>query len=139
MMSGSDAAGEIRSVAALIDREIKAMETGDPGAALALLHDEAVFLPPNQAPKDGEALRQWLGKFIQRFDVQWLNFEHRETVVTGEFAFHRYDYTWKVTPKDGGESSFSHGKGIHVLKRTAEGDWKIYYEIWNSSPAPFSD
>ena len=127
---------ERQEVASVVDREVAAAERGDIQAYVGLLDDEAVFLPPNQAPKDGVDLRQWLGDFLQDFAVEWLSFTHHETEVSGDLAYHTYSYAWKVTSKAGGEPILEHGKGLHLLRRDSRGTWLILREIWNSSPAP---
>ncbi len=125
-----------QKVIAVADEEAAAIETGDARRYLALLADDALFMPPNSLAKQGEELREWLRDFVERFRVQYLRFTHDETVVEGSLAYHRFIYGWIVTPKAGGETLTGHGKGLHILRRQPDGGWKIAREIWNTIPAP---
>jgi ketosteroid isomerase-like protein len=57
-------------------------------------------------------------------------------VADGSLGFHTYEYVWRVTPRGAGAPTIGHGKGMHVLRRQADGAWKILREVWNASPAP---
>jgi ketosteroid isomerase-like protein len=118
-----------------IDREVAAMAQGDMNAFGGVLAADAVFLPPNTEAKAGADLRTWLGTFLRDFAVEWLRFEHGDVAADGILGFHTYEYEWRVTPRGGGASTIGHGKGLHVLRRQADGAWKILREVWNASPA----
>jgi ketosteroid isomerase-like protein len=123
-------------IIALMKQEIKAMSGGSPDDFFAILADDAVLMPPGIGPKKGTALRGWMRDFIQNFAVEWLQWVSIETVVSGDLAFHSYAYNWRVTRKSGGAPTVSHGKGIHIFRRDAGGQWKLAREMWNASPAP---
>ncbi len=125
---------ESQRIVALLDQEVRAVGTGDIYLYLALLTDDAVFLPPNSPEKVGAGLREWLRDFLRRFKAEWLNYAHGKTIVSGDLACHRFDYTWRITPVAGGEPVIGTGKGLHVLRRQADASWKLAYEIWNSVP-----
>jgi ketosteroid isomerase-like protein len=123
-------------VLAVTDEEVAAIEAGDFKRYLAILADDALFMPPGSLAKTGEELREWLRDFVDRYSVRYLKFAHDETVVEDNLAYHRFVYGWKVTPKAGGETVVGHGKGMHILRRQPDGAWKIAREIWNTIPAP---
>jgi ketosteroid isomerase-like protein len=125
-----------QKVIAVTDEEAAAIETGDAQRYLALLADDALFMPPNSLAKQGEELREWLCDFVERYRVHYLRLTHDETVVEGSLAYHRFTYGWNVTPREGGETLTGHGKGLHILRRQPDGAWKIAREIWNAIPAP---
>jgi ketosteroid isomerase-like protein len=107
---------------------------GDAGRYFAALADDALFLPPNTTAKTGAELRNWLGEFMKGFRIEWLSFVSSEVQVFGEVAYHIFSYTWRVTPVAGGEGKVTSGKGLHILRRQSDGEWKISREIWNSTP-----
>jgi ketosteroid isomerase-like protein len=125
---------DAKRVLDVIDEEVNAVSTGDAQAYLAILADDAVFMPPNQTSKAGDELRIWLREFLEEFSVKWLKFEHLDTETAGDLAYHTYAFSWRVTPKVGGEPTVAQGKGMHVLRRQADGAWKVVREIWNASP-----
>lgn len=110
------------------------MRDGGSDRLAALLSEDAVLLAPNVLPKAGAELRRWLGDFLRRFQVQWLSFVHEETAVSGDLGYHVYSYTWRVTPRGAGEPTVTSGKGLHILRRSADGTWRIAREIWNANP-----
>lgn len=126
---------EKSAVITVIEREVAAAAKGDFEQYNAILADDALFMPPNSRPRSGADLRRWLGEFLEGFAVEWVSFRHLEVVVDGHHAYHGYEYEWQVTPRLGGEVITGRGNGLHVLRREAEGSWKIIREIWNSSPA----
>jgi ketosteroid isomerase-like protein len=129
-----EAIGDLQSIHAVIDRETAAIAAGDGSAYFAVLTDDAVFMPPNAPARTGADLRHWLGEFLRSVSVQWLSFVHDETVVAGDLACHAFTCSWRVTPKAGGDSRVLQFKGLHVLRRGADGAWKIHREIWNTNP-----
>ena len=133
-MTTPDQQADIQGVYATIDREAAAITAGDSHAYFAVLTDDAVFMPPNAPARTGAELRAWLGEFLRSVSVQWLSFAHDETVVAGDFACHVFTCSWRVTPKTGGDSRVLQFKGLHMLRRGADGAWKIHREIWNTHP-----
>jgi ketosteroid isomerase-like protein len=123
-------------VIAAADQEVEAVRKGDIGQYLALLSRNASFMPPNTTTKRGGELRAWLSDFLERFSARWLSYEHGETEVSGDLAYHDYTYGWEVTPKAGGETTVGHGKGLQVFGRQADGSWMLVRSIWNATPAP---
>lgn len=122
-------------VLAAIREERDALQTGDIDQYLAVLTDDAIFMPPNSLSKTGAELRSWLRGFLGAFRVEWLCFTSTETLLADEIAFHSYTYTWRVCARAGGEPTVASGKGVHLLRRQPDGSWKIAREMWNSNPA----
>ncbi len=112
-----------------------AIATGDVARYLAILTDDAVYLPPDAEAKEGAELRAWLEDFLGSFHIDWLQFVHGHTVIVGDMAHHRFSYTWKVTPRAGGAPAVACGKGIQVLRRQADGSWKLARSIWERHTA----
>jgi len=123
-----------RQVMAVADAEAEAIGSGSLERYLAILTDDAVFMPPNLLPKSGEELRQWLRDFLDQFTVEYLRFAHGDTLVSGDLACHEYSCSWRTTPKSGGPSNEAHFKGVEILRRTPGGSWRIARGIWNTNP-----
>ncbi len=116
-------------------QEATAMRVGDMEQYLAILCEDAVYMPPNTEAKQGAELRQWLREFVENNVTEWLRFEHGQTVIAADIAFHEYVYTMKVTPKVGGQPGIGYGKGMQILRRETDGAWRILRNIWNARPA----
>jgi ketosteroid isomerase-like protein len=133
-MMTADVETQREHVLAVISRERRAVESGSPGDYWSVLAEDAVFLPPGLPPKSGHELHAWLKDFVERFRVDWLAFSSADVVVVGDLAVHSYIYRWRVTPRSGGAATLSCGKGVHILRRSADGSWRIWRAIWNPSP-----
>jgi ketosteroid isomerase-like protein len=125
--------GPRKEVLAVTREEARSINTGDIEAYLAILTDDAAFLPPGDAAKTGVELRGWLKAFLEEVTVEALKYDTQELVVSGDLAYHWYEFSWKLTPKAGGEPTPGRGKGIHILRRGPDGCWKLAREIWNAS------
>ncbi len=127
---------EKQRVEGTIDAEVRAIEDDDIDGYLAVLSEDALFQPPGLPSMGGEELRAWLREFLGQWRVEWLGFKHDETEVSGNLAFHRFSYSWRLEPKSGGQLQVAHGKGLQILRRCEDGDWKIAREVWNDRPTP---
>ncbi len=115
---------------------INAFNAGDASAAVALVIDDAVDLPPNRPAVIG---REAIRSFVQSdFDLFTMNFadEIVEVEVAGDLAVIWSNYTVTLTPKDDGEPIENNGKWLKVLKRQPDGSWKFSRNIWNSDNPP---
>lgn len=127
---------EKQRIGSVTDAEVEAMAEDDIERYLPLLSEDALFLPPGLPSIGGEELRAWLREFLGEWRVEWLAYKHNETEVVGDLAFHRFSYSRRLEPKKGGQLEVSHGKGLHILRRSADGNWKIARETWNDRPTP---
>ena len=127
---------EKQRVDSAIDAEVAAIADDDIESYLALLTEDALFLPPGLPSIGGEELHAWLHEFLEQWRVEWLAFKHNETEAVGDLAFHRFSYSRRLEPKSGGQLQVSHGKGLHILRRSGDGNWTIARETWNDRPTP---
>ncbi len=136
MAEKREAEQEKQRIESAIDAEVEAIAEDDIDSYLPLLSEDARFLPPGLPSLGGEELRAWLREYLDEWRVEWLAYHHNETEAVGDLAFHRYSYSWRLEPKRGGQLQVSHGKGLHILRRSADGEWKIAREAWNDRPTP---
>jgi ketosteroid isomerase-like protein len=131
----SNSADELQELLAAAKREGTVIATGDIEGYLDLLADDAVFLPPKTPVKAGSELRVWLREFLQASSVEWLEYVHGASVISGNLAVHDYAYVWRVTPKSGAQPVVGRGKGLQVFSRQPGGPWKLLRNVWNANPA----
>lgn len=127
---------ERQRIESVIDAELESMADDEIERYLPLLAEDALFLPPDLPSIGGEELHAWLREFLGEWRIEWLGYRHNETEIRGDLAFHRFSYSWRLEPKRGGQLQVSHGKGLHILRREGDGDWKIARETWNARPTP---
>jgi len=112
---------EVAAVASWLDRHLAAINAGDVEGWLAFVADDAVIMPPDEAPISGmAAIRpryevvygRWAFNFAARVD---------EIVVAGDLAFLRAFYDETVTPRGEGEPIDFSGSWLMVLRRQPDG------------------
>jgi uncharacterized protein (TIGR02246 family) len=117
-------------------RWIEATKAKDVNAVLALYTDDAVVLPDNEntiTGKEaiGEFYKRWYGgkgKLVQQ------QFKDTGIFMNGpDLAIETADYSGMMNV-DGKDVQFK-GKNMVVWRKEADGSWKIFRDIWNSSPA----
>jgi ketosteroid isomerase-like protein len=115
---------------------VKLANARDIKGGLALYAEDAIVLPPNQAAVQGKAaIQAWMEAPppLSNFQTKSLEIEGR-----GDLAYDRGTYSLTVTPV-GAAPIDVHGKFLTILRKQADGSWKILRDIWNSDlplPAP---
>jgi len=109
---------------------------GDLEGWLANFSDDIIYMPGNMKTLRGkDAVRQWAQEGFDQYDVEeTINIE--EIKASGDLAFSLFTYSFKQTPKVGGEAEFYDGRIIQVLERQQDGSWKITRHISSSENPP---
>jgi len=123
----------IESILITIKQEINAVAESNFDNYSSLLTEDSEFMPPNSLPLTSKELLQWLKCFLENFNVEWIEFLHKNVETVESLGFHEYSFRWRITPKKGGDAKEHKGKGIHILRQQSDGSWKIAREIWNNS------
>jgi uncharacterized protein (TIGR02246 family) len=133
--------GEDRqAIEELHQRDIAASKARDLATLLSLCSDDCVMLPPGGDPIVGrEAIRRSLAQDLaQEQDYQITEYVHdfAEVRVIGAWAFEWGRFSAAAEPVGGGAPIRSSGKILRILRRQADGAWKVARSIWNNDPAP---
>lgn len=70
-------------------------------------------------------------KVLSEYVFEFPNWNTEELIITGNWAFHRFDGIAVLRPKKGGESIEFDRKYLDIWKKSPEGDWKIARHIYN--------
>ena len=108
---------------------VQAHLAGDWTAAVAVLTEDAVWMPPNQPAREGRAaIQEWLSPLtVTDFEVTPF-----EMGGHGDFAYRRGRYSITLTV-EGMEGSVSDtGKYVQIWRKEPDGSWLIDQAIWNS-------
>ena len=114
-----------------------AYNAGDATAVAELYTDDAVVMPDHHAAIQGKAaIQQYLqGLFAQ--STANLAITPGDTEITGDLAHEHGTFSMTVTPKAGGNAMTDNGNYLVILRRQADGSWKIHHDMDNSSnPQP---
>jgi len=134
-----DVEADIEAIKALLAHNSSGINSGDLEGWINQFTEDAIFMPPNSAVLKGkeagrEFARPWYEHLSMEFDLTIDEIE-----VHGNWAFARWSYSGRYTPKAGGETIQDNGKEIWILKRQSDGSWKCSHIIWNSNdPLPTS-
>ena len=132
------AAGEAEDIAAIRDlRQNKfaaSFIAADSDGFLASITKDMVIMPPDEPTVSGhDAIRAWLEAFFVAYKTD-LEYTGSDVSVAGDVAFEAYAFRWTLTPVDGSEPIKQTGKGVYVLRRQADGSWRVARDIWNYNP-----
>jgi ketosteroid isomerase-like protein len=115
----------------------RAASAGDGNAIGALYASNATLLPPMESAVEGEAAKKYWVDFTNAFSGP---IELTTTAVEGrgDLAYAVGTYRMTLTPKQAGAKPLptEEGKYLEVLKKQADGSWKIVYDMWSPNVPP---
>ena len=118
-------------------RVLDTFEEGDVDAFMALTTQDVVLMPPGERTLPSrEAARSLMADFFGTYAIEIESVSLDEIVVAGDWAFVRDTYVSNLTPRSGGETMRARGKNVWILRRQADGSWKVARNMWNSSDPP---
>ncbi len=111
------------AIRAVSDAEFKAVEEGDIDAHLAVLGDDVVVMPPNEAAIYGKpAFRASSETFYSQFTIERFDHSREEIVVAGDWAFERWTVSMTVAPIGEGDAVSDEVKGIHIYHKQSDNE-----------------
>ena len=133
----NDPAADRAAVDAVRNQEMSAMNSGVADSMLAVYADDIVMMPPNELVVIGSAaLRTWIDTTLKQVTMTG-RYTSSSVEVSGDLAVDHYTGELTVTPRAAGAKPTSETiKGVHILRRQADGSWKIIQDVWNSDPSP---
>jgi ketosteroid isomerase-like protein len=112
---------------------LTALNSDDVDGMIAPLSDDCIVFPPNEAPAVGrDASRTWHQGRVEHFTTH-LTITTDEVLGGGLWAFDRFSYTIRLTPREGGSAIQTSGTCLWMWQRQSDGRWKIARALWNSS------
>lgn len=127
----------------LHDRDIRASMALDVDQLSSLWDDELVVIPPGEKPIRGKAaVRAWMEKNAEAMlnvEILGYNEDWAEVRIFGEYAYEWGTIRERHRPFAGGEEQESTSNVMRILKRQADGSWRVYRTIWNEQTPPATE
>jgi ketosteroid isomerase-like protein len=102
-----------------------------------LYTSDATLLPPSEPVARGEAVKKYNANMAKAFSGP---FELTTEAVEGrgDLAYSVGTYRATLTPRKAGAKPLptEEGKFLEVLKKQADGSWKIVYDMWSPNAPP---
>jgi uncharacterized protein (TIGR02246 family) len=109
-----------------------AVNSGDVEAEVNRFTEDGIYMWPGRPSIEGhDSLRAWFRHRFSKVDVD-LECKSLELRVCGDWAFERGVSVAQIMPKSGGEVSTVRGKYLNVLRKQADGSWRIARRIRNN-------
>lgn len=102
---------------------------------LNLYAPDAVFLAPDGSRVTGQVAIRDLMKSVMSAVTSDLLFRNINAESDGKLAYDSGDYRETLTPVAGGPAKELHGSYLMVLKRQADGKWRIVQQVWTLAGA----
>jgi uncharacterized protein (TIGR02246 family) len=130
-----DVEADVEAIRALFAHNASVINSGDLDGWIAQFTEDAIFMPPNSVILRGrEAGREFARPWYEQLDIEF-EISVDEIEVHGDWAFTRWSYVGRYTPKAGGDTTQEHGKEIWILRRQPDGTWKCSHIIYNTDSA----
>ena len=131
-----DVEADVEALKSLIDDCSRAWNEGDYEGFMALIDEEAMFLPPNARTFGGmETIRSRYRTSFDSLDFN-VTITTEEIHVCGDLAFSRDNWKGSMNPKDGSEPIVFDNKNLVIFKRQADGTWKTWRGMYSSNTPP---
>ncbi len=132
-----DVEDDISAINELYDQYCLKANAGDLESFLSLWEDNAIRMEPDSPAIFGkENIRTFFKVKFEQFNINVAIYGDTEVQVEEDLAFSRGTYTLSLTPKEGGPTTHIDGKWLDILKRQADGSWKIYIDMVNYNAPP---
>jgi uncharacterized protein (TIGR02246 family) len=106
---------------------------GSADRVTALYAEDAIVLYPHQPPVIGRsAILNYFRTFFEEYLPETFALKSEEVEVAGEWAFDRGAYRLAISARRGGSRVEDHGKYLVILRRLADGSWKVARDMDNS-------
>lgn len=129
-------AADVAAIRALLAEYDALANAGDAAALAELYAEDVIHMPPDAASHVGRGAV--LAAMEEMFGANTLQLTSvaDEIEVTGDLAFVRITWDETIAPKAGGDTEQMHGNWLVILKRQADGSWKLWRDMWSYFERP---
>lgn len=129
---------DIAAVKEVLNQYAVGINSGDLDLWLSLWAEDGTRMPPNAATQLGrEQIAEGVGRAFGAMNMA-MTVDIEEARVSGDLGLTRAAYSFRMTPKAGGEEIIVEpdGKALTLYERQPDGSWKIIFDCFNSNVPP---
>jgi uncharacterized protein (TIGR02246 family) len=132
-----DTAADEAAINAVREHEAALAGMGNADSMAVVYTDDVSFMPPGEPAVEGIAgVKAWATKAFATGTLT-VKYSSSQVTVRGDQAVDRYTGSLTFTPMGGGAGMTEQLKGVHVMRKGADGSWKIAVDVWNTdAPTP---
>ena len=120
-------------MAAVAKQWLAAYDSGDLDGIMAVMHEDAILMPHNQATSRGtEAVRAYFATRIGRPGVKLID-DLQEIRIRGDWAFVRGSFRFEIDLGPEKPPLIHNGRYL-ILYEKVDGDWKVLRDMDNLDP-----
>jgi uncharacterized protein (TIGR02246 family) len=138
MDNSASLSDDLRAIEDVNQRDVRAVLAGDAAMMMSQWCDDIVVLPPAGPILRGRRANEDVvlrGMEHAPFTtVEW-ELDIEEVKVLGDYAFQWGSYRGGVRPSAGGDVVRAGGKLMRILRREADGSWKMYRTMFTADSA----
>ncbi|MBN8612640.1 MAG: hypothetical protein J0L92_18745 [Deltaproteobacteria bacterium] len=113
-----------------------AINTNQTDLVMAMYDEGAAQMPPDAPQTVGwKQLREAVDSYFKAYKTHWKKVVQMNW-VDGEWGYDQGHDTAVDIPRDGGPAIHYDCKGILIYRRQANGEWKVFRDIWNNNTPP---
>ena len=128
---------DVRAIQALNQHDVQAVLSGDTRAITSQWTDDFVVLSSGMIVRGKDAnvaMVEASAEQINAFVPVDYVVEFEEITVLGDYAYEWGTYRGSMRPRAGGETTSYGGKLLRILRRQADGSWKMHRTMMTSDP-----
>ena len=128
---------DIAAINVLYEKYVRGVNTNDFELFISVWADNSTRMEPNTPAITGiEQVRAHFKIPFEQFTYDCGVYGDSDVQVSGDLAFYRGNYRMALTPKEGGPRTNFDGKWLDILKKQADGSWKIYIDSVSDNAPP---
>jgi ketosteroid isomerase-like protein len=124
---------DVAAIRQLAEADVQAALANDWTTWAGYHTEDVLFMPPNLPAIEGRAaLEEWLGPVrVIEFTRELVDIDGRDGL-----AYARGTHSIMYTPEGAPEPVSEAGKWVWILRKQADGSWRIAVHIWNLDHPP---
>ncbi len=116
---------ELKAIRKQRQQWLDAVNKNDIESVKKILSNKAVWIPPGMPALTGkQAIVDWMNPFFEDFNYEF-SIANENVKGAGDWAMEHANFTTRLTPKGGGDTTEHHGKYIIIWRWEKDNMWRI--------------